>query len=161
MAIVVEDGSIVTGANSYVSEAELTTYATARGVTLTIDTEQLLIRAMDYIDSLQFKGVKLTDDQPLQWPRADVVIDAYLLSVTEIPEELKNALMQSAMAIDNGEDPLADIDKEVQSETVGPISVTYKTGSSSTTLVRKISSQLYKLLANGGGNGSSFIVNRG
>lgn len=160
MAIVVEDGSVVTGANSYVTEAELSAYATARGVTLTGDTEELLIRAMDYVESLGFIGIKLTDTQPLQWPRADVILDSYYVNVDTIPDELKNGLMQVAMAIDAGEDPLADIPKEIASASVGSVSVTYATGSSATTTVRKINAQLYKLLANGTG-GVSFAVKRG
>lgn len=159
MAIVVEDGSIVTGANSYVTEAELTTYATARGVTLTIDTEQLLIRAMDYIEGLSYKGIKLTDAQPLQWPRSGVVVDRYAVDIDEIPDELKNGEMEAALAIDNGQDQLADIGRVKQSATVGPISVDYVIGTGSTTLVRKINNQLRKLLRSAGG--ASFTVSRG
>lgn len=159
MAIVVEDGSIVTGANSYVTEAELTTYATARGVTLTIDTEQLLIRAMDYIEGLNYKGIKLTETQPLQWPRSGVSIDRYAVDIDEIPDELKNGEMETAMAIDNGQDQLADIGRVKQSATVGPISVEYVIGTGSTTLVRKINNQLRKLLRSAGG--ASFTVSRG
>ena len=160
MAIVKEDGSIVAGANSYVTEAELTAYATARGVTLTTDTEQLLIRAMDYIESLQFIGIKLTEDQPLQWPRSDVFIDGYLIDFDEIPTELKNGLMQVAMAIDNSQDPLADIPRLKKRVKVGEVEAEYVT-SQATTIVRKISSQLRKLLLGGSSGGSSFIVSRG
>jgi len=160
MTITVEDGSIVTGANSYVSEADLTTYATARGITLTTDAEQLLIRAMDYIESLSYKGDKFTRDQPLQWPRDGVVVDGYVVDADEIPNELKNGLMETAIAIDNGQDPLADIARETKSETVGPISVTYSDRAASTTIVRKISSSLRKLLS-GGISGTQFNVGRG
>jgi len=160
MAIVVEDGTIVAGANSYVTEAELTTYATARGITLTTDTEQLLIRAMDYVESLEYQGLKLTEGQPLQWPRAGVVVDGYLIDTDDIPELLKNVEMETAMSIDNGEDPLADIGRVKNKATVGPISVEYAAGQA-TTIVRKITAQLRKLLAGGGSNGTSFTVNRG
>lgn len=160
MTIIVEDGTIVTGANSYVSEAELTTYATARGVTLSGDTEELLIRAMDYIEAQCFIGLKLTEDQPLQWPRANAVIDGYLVSTDEIPEELKNGEMEAAMSIDNGEDPLADIPRQQTKATVGPISVEYALGSSTNT-VRKINNALRKVLKAGGSGGSSFVVSRG
>ena len=147
MAIVVEDGTIVSGANSYVSEAELTTYATARGVTLTGDTEELLIKAMDYVEQLSFKGFKRLSTQPLQFPRANLVIDDYLIDLDVIPTILKEGLMEVAMSIDNGEDPLADVTRVKQSATVGPISVTYAQGGSSTTLVRKIHNKLKKLIS--------------
>jgi hypothetical protein len=160
MTIIVEDGTIVTGANSYVSEAELTAYATARGLTLSTDGEQLLIRGMDYIEAQSYKGTKFTKDQPLQWPRAGVYVDDYLVDADEIPTELKNGLMESALAIDNGQDPLADIARTTKSETVGSLSVTYADNASSTTIVRKISSSLRKLLG-GGSGGSQFNVGRG
>lgn len=112
MTIIVEDGSIVSNANSYVSEAELTSFATARGITLTNSTEELLIRAMDYIEALYFKGVKLTSTQSLQWPRAYVLIDNYYINTDVIPTELKNGLMHCAIAIDQDNDPLQDLVKK-------------------------------------------------
>ena len=41
--IIVEDGTVVPGANSYASEAELTTYAADRGITLTAATDVMQI----------------------------------------------------------------------------------------------------------------------
>lgn len=161
MAIVVEDGSTVTGANSYVSEAELTAYASARGVTLTTDTEQLLIRAMDYIEALSFQGYKWTGTQPLQWPRSNVWVDGILVGADEIPDELKNGLMQTAMAIDDGNDPLQDLERQTKREQVGPLSVEYMDGSAPNTIVRKISNALRKLLTTGGTSGNQFKVGRG
>ena len=47
MAIVVEDGTgSNSAANSYVSEADLTTYATDRGITLVKSADQLLLLSM-------------------------------------------------------------------------------------------------------------------
>ncbi len=152
MTLTVENGSIVTGANSYVSTTELASYASARGVTITGDKETLLIQAMDYIEGLYFIGYKYTQGQSLQWPRANVYIDNYAVTVTTIPQYLKNGLMETALAIDAGESPLADLEKEVQREAIaGVIDITYKTGSSSTTIVRKITNSLKKLLANSSG----------
>lgn len=158
MAIVVEDGSIVAGANSYVSEAELTSYAGDRGVTITGDEEELLIRAMDYVESLNFIGIKLTQDQPLQWPRANVVIDGYYVYTDVIPNELKKGLMETALSIDNGEDPLANVPRQKSSVQVGDLAVTYEKGQATTT-VRKISASLKKLVTSMGG--ASFKVDRG
>lgn len=157
MAIIVENGSIVTNANSYVSEAELAAYATARGVTLTGDQEVLLIKAMDYIEGQNFKGVKWTRDQPLQWPRNDVWLDGYLLDASSIPQLLKNAQMEAAISIDGSVDPLADIPRLESSVTVGPISVSYEKGGNATTISQKIGVQLKKLLAS---NFMSFEVSR-
>ena len=79
--IIVEDGSVVAGANSYVTEAELTTYAADRGITLTAATDVLLIKAMDYIESLSFIGTKFSEGQSLQWPRSNVYIDGFWFCV--------------------------------------------------------------------------------
>lgn len=159
MALIIENGTIVTGANSYVTALELTAYATARGITISDDEEQLLIRAMDYIESLVYQGVKSNSEQSLQWPRYNVVIDDYLVSSDAIPNELKKGQIEVALAIDNGQDPQADIARLKSSVKVGEIAVTYE-ASQATTLVRKISNSLYKLLASSL-SGGSFTVLRG
>lgn len=152
MPIVVEDGSIVSGANSYVSEAELIAYAAARGITLTADPEILLIKAMDYLESLNYKGYKKTRLQPLQWPRCGVIIDCYCFPSDEIPQELKNAQMSLAISIDAGDDPLATQSQSVKREKVDVIEVEYMDGSSSSPIIKSVNAALSKLLAGGGGN---------
>lgn len=102
MALVIEDGSQVSGANSYVTVAEARTFATARGVTLSAvdaDVEVLAFQAMDYLEALRssFKGYKVSDIQALQWPREDVYIDDYYFDSDDIPQELKNAQCQLMM----------------------------------------------------------------
>lgn len=108
MAIVVEDGSIVAGANSYVSRADAIAYAASRGVTLTDDiaTDQLLIKATDFIDSHEprFKGVRVDRDQPLSWPRYDVFINDYAWTHTEIPTDLIKAQNELVLEINAGVD---------------------------------------------------------
>jgi len=160
MAIVVEDGTVVTGANSYVTEAELTAYAVARGITIASDPEELLIKSMDYVEGLIYQGYKYTSDQPLQWPRSAVILDGYYLDADEIPQLLKDGQMESALSVENDVDPLADIARQKKSATVGPVSVVYESGQS-TTIVRKISNKLQKLLANGSLSSSTFTVDRG
>jgi hypothetical protein len=148
MAIVVEDGSIVTGANSYVSESDLSSYASARGINLSGDPEELLIKAMDYIESLSYIGIKFSRDQELQWPRVDVWIDDYYLDSDTIPQQLKNGLMITAIEIDSGNNPISTISTSDQTKRkrVGDIEVEYKDGASSSPIIRSISSALYKLL---------------
>lgn len=157
--IIVEDGSIVANANSYISEAYLTTYASDRGITLTQDTDSLIIQAMDYIESLNFIGYKLTEDQPLQWPRGSAVIDGYAVDTDEIPKELQQGLAETCIAIDQGNGPLDAVERSTKKEKVGEIEVEYMDNSSSTTIVKTINSKLRKLIA-GGNNGLSFTVRR-
>lgn len=157
MTIIVEDGSIVTGANSYVTELELTAFATARGVALTADEEVLLISAMDYIESLSFKGYKISRDQPLQWPRVSVIVDGFNLDSNSIPQDLKNGLMQCAIAIDQGNNPLQDAPRSTKREKVGELEVEYMDSASSVVINKKILTSLQKLLAGGGGNASGAV----
>jgi hypothetical protein len=147
--IVVETGTGSATANSYVSEADLTTYATDRGVTLSGDTAVLLIQAMDYIESQAFLGWKYTEDQALQWPRAAVYIDGYVVDTDEIPQLLIDALCEVAIGIDGGVNPLANEDRMTLSEKVGEIAVTYSAGSRNYTYLKAAHTKLRKLLAHG------------
>ncbi len=146
VAIIVEDGSIVDGANSYVTTAELQTYADNRNITLSGDLSELLIQAMDFIESLSFIGIKKTKEQDLQWPRCYVRIDGYCFSNDEIPQELKKAELAVAVSIDQGNGPLSVIERTTKSETVGPISVTYMDSSAATNIDRNIYVNLRKLI---------------
>lgn len=159
--IIVEDGSIVTGANSYVSEAELVTYAADRGITLTGDTDELIIQSMDYIEGLEYIGVKSTQDQPLQWPRYNAVVDGYLIANDTIPNELKEGQMMTCISIDEGNDPLAVVTRATKKEKVDVLEVEYMDNASSSTVVKTINSKLRKLLASGGNSGIAFTVVRG
>lgn len=150
MSIIVEDGTGVANANSYISEADLTTFATARGVTLTTSTETLLIKAMDYIEAFSFKGIKKERDQALQWPRLEVYIDGYYWDSDEIPQELKDALCHTAIAIDQSNDPLQDMPRQTVAEKVGEIEVHYSPGSSSVARNIRILNAIRKLLRGGG-----------
>jgi hypothetical protein len=147
--IVVEDGSIVASANSYVSAADLSTYATDRGITINGTAAVLLIQAMDYLEQQDFQGYKYTDDQALQWPRGDVYIDGYYVSVSTIPQSLIDAQCEIALAIDGGDNPLANVERETTSETVGPISVTYSSNAFPATYLTAVANKLKKLLKPG------------
>lgn len=97
MALIVEDGSIVANADSYIDLAYARAYATARGVTLPADdaeAEALAYKAMDYLEGkrAEYQGDK-TDplNQELQWPRTGVKIDCTEVASDFIPKELKQA----------------------------------------------------------------------
>lgn len=75
LVLTVEDGTGVTGANSYTSIAFINNFAAYRGVSLqAAGTPQILnwaIVAMDYIESYEprFKGARTEPSQALSWPR--------------------------------------------------------------------------------------------
>jgi len=159
--LIVEDGSIVAGSNTYVAAATLTAYATARGKTLVTDPTILIVRAMDYLEQLYYLGIKKTRDQSLQWPRINVLIDGYYLDSDVIPQQLKDGLCEISIAIDEGTDPLLDVSPGVKRERVeGAVEVEYKDGGNSQTINVRINNVLKKLLA-GGGSGYNFNVSKG
>jgi len=157
--IIQETGARVAGANSYVTVAELTTYADERGVTISAaEEEDLLIEAMDYLESLDYIGYRYTEDQALEWPRADAVkYKIYWYEVDEIPQDLKDAQCEIALAIDAGNGPLDNLDRKTKRKKVGDIEVEYAAGSNSDVVVRKINAKLKNLII---GAGVSFPVDK-
>lgn len=158
MALIVEDGSRPAGANSYISIADFETYALTRGITVNGDPEELLIRAMDFLEGLSYIGEKYTIAQTLQWPRWDVVIDNFYVNANTVPIQVPNGQCEAALAIDNNNDQLSDLPRNTLSAKVGSLSVTYQ-ANQATTIVRKVHNALYKVLK-GGINGISFAVGR-
>lgn len=162
-SIVVEDGVTnggTTGANSYCTTAELTTYATNHDYTVVGDLSHLLLQAMDYLENQNFKGWKVTYTQPLVWPRTGVYIDGWFQQVFSIPAQLKTAQMAIALAIDAGNGPLADIQPNLKSETVGEISVTYQNSAAPFVINRTIANALHKLVVGGGSYGNMNSVSK-
>lgn len=131
MTIIVEDGTNVPDANSYVSVAELVTYATERGIVLPstdAEKEVLLMKAMDYIELLDkdYMGVRSYSDQELSWPRTQ-----YETMMLGIPKELKKAqLILAVAAITVDLAPVSSgVTRSAKRQTVGPITVEYATTS--------------------------------
>lgn len=134
ITIVVEDGTGVASANSYVTVAEARTYAENRGVTLSaVDDEvaAMLIKAVDYLEAqcCRYQGAKVDENQALCWPRTGVYFGS---SETEfasdaIPNNLKSAQNALAMAVNQGIDLLPNLlaSDYVTEETVGPITTKY------------------------------------
>lgn len=152
MTLIVEDGTGTNpAANTYVSAATLTAYATARGYTLVTDTEQLLIEAMDYVEGLPFQGIKQMQFQPLEFPRYRLYIDGYPLLSNTLPKQLMDGQCQVAMAIDQGNSPLQDQPRTVTKEKVNGIEVDYSHSSAAVTINIAIRNAFYKLLTSGGG----------
>jgi hypothetical protein len=148
MTIIVENGTIVPDADSYVSVAEYEAWADARGIEYDSSViESQILRAMDYIETLRFIGQKSTKAQPLQWPRVGVVVDGYELDYNEIPQQLKRAVFESVKAESEGVSQLANVERTTVREKVGAIEVQYAENSNSTTSVVAINKALAKLVA--------------
>lgn len=107
MALVVENGTGLAGAEAYVSVADAATYLAARGDTTwaaaaTADKEAALRRATAAIDGRygqQFPGTRLRNRlQALEWPRADADdVENYPIAADAVPVEVKNATCEAAL----------------------------------------------------------------
>lgn len=107
--IVVETGAKVPGANSYVSLADYVAYADSMGIDLSTDPDPQtqLIQAAQFIDSheARMKGDRVDRDQPMAFPRVDMVIDGWYWNYDEIPRTVTLAQMAVALDINAGIDP--------------------------------------------------------
>ena len=102
MALIIEDGSIVAGANSFTTDAEFTAYAAARSITIPAteaERDALQILAVDYLFSKEqeLKGSRVSIDQTLMYPRSGVCAYGFNIASDAIPTALKNAQMELAM----------------------------------------------------------------
>ena len=102
MTIIVEDGSNIAEANSYVSVAEFTAFLSSRNLEVTDGTEEsLLILANDVLEQQSYKGNKTTTGQALSFPRtriADTEGNEY--SDDAIPLAIKQAQLWLAYYLD-------------------------------------------------------------
>lgn len=130
--LVIEDGTLVANADSYISLADARAYATKRGVSLAADdtaADVQLRRAFDFLESLResYKGKKSDSAQLTQWPRKCVFVDDEELSSAVIPVGIQYAQVQYAAAINSGIDiaPVYDGSPFIKSEKVGPLETVY------------------------------------
>jgi hypothetical protein len=145
MAFVVEDGSGLTTATSYVSIAEADAYTSELGLTAWTGTtsakQTALIKAQRYITQVYrgvWKGVRKTELQSLDWPRLDVMdVDGYDVDSESVPAPIKEAQIELAVKALTAE-LLSDVATDAsniasETSTVGPVSyaVSYTGGKAS------------------------------
>lgn len=103
MALVVENGSGVSGANSYVSLEYLNDYHTTRGNTkwddfLDDEKEAAALRALTYIETFVYRGKKVDVLQACMFPRTGVIMrDGQEWPSTEVPEAVRQAQAEGAL----------------------------------------------------------------
>jgi len=102
MTIIVEDGSGIENANSYVSASDVTAYCTAMNYTdwnTPDDSDNVngcILRAMRFIEANSFIGVKTQTTNDLEWPREDAYERNGLLFEDDIiPHKVKNAVCEA------------------------------------------------------------------
>lgn len=165
MAIIVEDGSGVTGAQCYSTVAALDEYIDERGYTNTYTTQQkesaLVISAKDWIDGRHtFANEKLVSTQGMQFPRDNGV---------GLPDDIKLANLKAAYLQLQGL-LLVDLTSlntsgtvESESKSVGPLSKSTKYVEGSAQIYGRIlptdlTSLLKPYLLNSGGFGRTYRV---
>ena len=162
--MIVEDGTGLSNADSYVSVEFADNYFSARGVSewgaLTNEQkEQALIRATDFIDSIyQWHGKKATDIQSLRFPRVNLT-DYEGTLVIGIPNCLKQAVCDASMLSVNGTELFQTKNEngDVVSETITTLSFTYSKSDKSekttqTTLYDSINTKLRGLFVESSSN---------
>ena len=151
MALIIEDGTGLSNAQSYVDTTFVNAYFTLRGITF-ISTEALIIQAMDYIEatySQSYVGVKYTNTQSLAFPR---LIDGSSI----YPERLKSAVCELTHKASLGT-LMEDSTQKIVREQVGPITTQYSEYSDA----QKQYAMVYQLLSPWlSGSTTSHVVSR-
>lgn len=131
MALILETGQGLATSQTYASVETLRAYAKARGESVpsnNAECEALLLKAMDYMRGLRYKGERASKEQALDWPRYGVVIDNFPYSSTELPRQLEQAqcaLAIAAQKIDLLPTTPANTSGPVIEEQIGPIKTVY------------------------------------
>jgi hypothetical protein len=150
MALAVEDGTGLAGAEAYVSLSDADAYFTARGAsewTGTSDAkEAALRRGCQYLENVyraRWKGYRVKQEQALAWPRCNsepllwfshpvqmrtlsmlVDVDGFPIQANEVPRQVKSANCEAALLAVKGVTLTTSVSAAVtaRTSTVGPVS---------------------------------------
>ena len=151
--IVIEDGSCPEGSNSYISIADADAYLVPRGLwpvtpdvpgenegdpavpdpVMVAAKESALLRACDYLNTLQWRGQPVDWQRTMTWPRVGVPqpggSKGAVLPDNVVPKAVAQAQIELAALVYNGTNPLAPVERggkviaESHSTTEGSIDV--------------------------------------
>ncbi len=129
IVLIVEDGTGVANANTYVDEATARVLAANVGLTLPTETEACkaaLLAAMPYLESQPWQGHKVDEAQALSWPRNLVIANGSLVPSNVVPLPILQAQVQAASMIAGGVNLYPTISGQlVTKKKVGPIETEY------------------------------------
>jgi hypothetical protein len=169
MALVVETGAVVPGADSYVSLADARALAEKYGKALPVDdteAEAALRNGAVYV-GLQERvmcGFRVSPDQSLAYPRRNVFVYGFPVASSTIPSQLINAQVLAAVEYGTGVDIRASTDGRTTSmeRVEGAVTVEYfNNGTTGATTTITAAMDALKPLLCGSVNGASFNVYRG
>ena len=132
MALVTEDGTGLSTAESFASVSQADTRLAALGYTnwanlTTTEREQALRRATAYMEQSyrsRWKGTRLLRAQALSWPRYGVISDTFYVESTIVPAEVVNTCIDLAFKAAAG-DLSPDLSRATIREKVGPLETEY------------------------------------
>lgn len=155
--------ALTVGVDTYATEAQLSAYADARGVTLAGDSGVLLIKAMDYLEAMEgeWQGYRTDDAQALAWPRTNVWIYGALQDPLAVPMRIIQGQCQLAIEADTQAlmpTVAANSSGAVIEKTVDVITLKYDAGSGNSSPVFKAVTAIVKPLYKIAGGGSNFAV---
>lgn len=144
MALIVEDGTGKSDANSYLSVADADSYHTDHSASSTWAAasqavkEKAIRLATQYLDARfdgHWRGCKMSSTQSLAWPRGQAVDNEdFAYDSDTLPRRLKDVTAELALRVVTGDTLFADQSKAARvasnSVTIGPItkSVSYVGG---------------------------------
>lgn len=103
MSLVVEDGTGIANANTYISLADVSSYCLDfdfEDFFSKLEAEQnaLILKSMRFIESFDFVGTKNQTENNLQWPRDDAYErNGLLIDSSTIPANIKNAVCEGVI----------------------------------------------------------------
>lgn len=132
MALIVEDGTGMATAESFISVAGADTRQANLGNTnwatiTTAEKEQALRRATQYMEQAyreRWAGLRVNSTQALSWPRVGVVVDGYSVLSTSVPAAIANACSDLAFKAAAG-DLNADLARGVVREKIDVLETEY------------------------------------
>lgn len=160
--LILEDGTAASAsANTYVEVTDVDTYCSNRGLTAwaslsTDDKETAILRAMDYIETFDFKGEKSDFENPLEWPRYGVYAEYFDITLLpadalayyqEIPKQIKYAVCQAAYEESQSEGCLQESStSNIKREKIDVLETEYFSDKPSVTVFRRIEGFVSKFI---------------
>jgi len=128
--IIVEDGTVVPNANSYVSLEDFKLMAAQYTELdpLLVDDEltRIILRAMLFIERLAFKGTKVDFFHTVQWPRADLCFAPYTMwPEDKVPPQIIQALVLLSVGVVIEGDEVLTPPQNTRREKVGQVEVEF------------------------------------
>jgi hypothetical protein len=108
VTLIIENGSIVAGADSFATRAEFIAYALKRGITVANDVaaDAKLVKAFDFINGLEssLMGWLVSELQEGAYPRYGLLLQTFSIASTVVPKQAKQYQLSLALDLEAGID---------------------------------------------------------